>query len=217
MPSWIKAYVTYVDAVNRLVGRCVLYLVFVMMGILLYSAISRYCFDSPVIWGVEMAQFTMVIYYILGGGFALLTNSHVRMDVFYGRWKWRKQAGMDVATSAFLIVYLALLFYGCVSSTMYSIEFNQHNNSAWAPPLAPVKIIMGIGIFLTLLQAFSEFFKALARSRGLLLGEEVPERLIVESGYVAPEEEPRLVGVVSDPAGIAPKALAPAHAVAGSR
>ena len=76
---------------------------------------------------------------------------------------------------------------------------------------------MGIGIFLTLLQAFSEFFKAVARSRGLLLGEEVPERLIVESGYIAPEEEPRLVGVVSDPAGIAPKTLAPAHAVVGTR
>ena len=72
-----------------------------MMGILLYSAISRYCFDAPVIWGVEMAQFTMVVYYILGGGFALLTNSHVRMDVFYGRWKWRKQAKMDVITSVF--------------------------------------------------------------------------------------------------------------------
>ena len=198
MPKWIKVYVKYVDAINRLVGRGVLYLVFVMMGILLYSAISRYCFDSPVIWGVEMAQFTMVIYYILGGGFALLTNSHVRMDVFYGRWKWRKQAGMDVVTSFFLIVYLALLFYGCLSSTWYSIEFDQHNNSAWAPALAPIKIIMGIGIFLTLLQAFSEFFKALARSRGLLLGEEVPERLIVESGYVEPDAEPRLVGVVVD-------------------
>ncbi len=216
MPNWIKLFVRYVDAVNRLVGRGVLYLVFVMMGILLYSAISRYYFDAPVIWGVEMAQFTMVAYYILGGGFALLTNSHVRMDVFYGRWKWRKQAGMDVITSVFLVAYLVLLFYGCVSSTWYSIEFDQHNNSAWAPALAPIKIIMGIGIFLTLLQAFSEFFKALARSRGLLLGEEVPERLSVESGYVEPEAEPQLVGVVADPVA-SPQVLAPAQALGGSR
>lgn len=216
MPNWIKVYVKYVDAVNRLVGRGVLYLVFVMMGILLYSAISRYCFASPVIWGVEMAQFTMVAYYILGGGFALLTNSHVRMDVFYGRWKWRKQAGVDVVTSFFLVVYLVLLFYGCISSTWYSIEFNQHNNSAWAPALAPIKIIMGIGIFLTLLQSISEFFKALARSRGLLLGEEVPERLIVESGYVEPEAEPQLVGVVVDSVS-SPQVLAPAHALNSSR
>ena len=109
-----------------------------------------------------------------------------------------------------------MLFYGCVSSTWYSIEFDQHNNSAWAPALAPVKIIMGIGIFLTLLQAFSEFFKALARSRGLLLGEEVPERLIVESGYVEPEAEPQLVGVVADPVA-STQVLAPAQALGGSR
>ena len=32
---------------------------------------------------------------------------------------------------------------------------------------------MGIGIFLTLLQSISEFFKALARSRGLLLGDRI--------------------------------------------
>ncbi len=216
MPNWIKVYVKYVDAVNRLVGRGVLYLVFLMMGILLYSAISRYCFASPVIWGVEMAQFTMVAYYILGGGFALLTNSHVRMDVFYGRWEWRKQASVDVVTSFFLVVYLVLLFYGCISSTWYSIEFNQHNNSAWGPSLAPIKIIMGIGIFLTLLQSISEFFKALARSRGLLLGEEVPERLIVESGYVEPEAEPQLVGVVVDSVS-SPQVLAPAHALNSSR
>ncbi|SDF03097.1 TRAP transporter small permease subunit [Desulfovibrio legallii] len=187
MPSCIKLFVRYVDAVNRLVGRITLYLVFVMMGILLYSAASRYFFDNPVIWGVEMAQFCMVVYYVLGGGFALLINSHVRMDVFYGRWPWRKQARMDVFTSFFLIVYLGLLFYGCLSSTWYSIEFDQHNNSAWAPALAPIKTIMAVGIFLTLLQAFSEFFKAVARSRGLMIEENIPERLIVENGSLEPD------------------------------
>ena len=75
---------------------------------------------------------------------------------------------------------------------------------------------MGIGIFLTLMQAFSEFFKAVARSRGLLLGEEVPERLIVESGYVAPEAEPQLVGVVVD-TDSTPQVLAPVHAHGSSR
>ena len=75
---------------------------------------------------------------------------------------------------------------------------------------------MGIGIFLTLLQAVSEFFKAVARSRGLLLGEEVPERLIVESGYVEPEAEPQLVGVVADTSST-PQVFATAHANSSAR
>ncbi len=187
MPNCIRLFVRYVDAVNRLVGRVVLYLVFVMMAVLLYSAISRYFFHSPVIWGVEMAQFCMVAYYLLGGGFALLVNSHVRMDVFYGRMRWRNQARMDVFTSFFLVVYLVMLLYGGLSSTWYSIEFNQRNNTAWGPSLAPIKILMALGIALTLLQSISEFFKAVARSRGLLLGEDIPERLIVETGSAEPD------------------------------
>jgi TRAP-type mannitol/chloroaromatic compound transport system permease small subunit len=182
MPAFVKIYVRYVDAFNRLVGRGVLGLVFVMMGILLYSAVSRYFFDSPVIWGVEMAQFSMMAYFILGGGFALLLNSHVRMDVFYSRWGWRKRAKTDALTFLFMAGYLGLLLYGSVSSTIYSFEFNQHNNSAWGPPIAPVKCILVLGIFLTLLQAVSEFFKDMARSRGLVLGMDVPELLLVEAG-----------------------------------
>ena len=197
MPAFVSLFVRYVDAVNRCVGRGVLSLVFVMMGILLYSAVSRYCFDAPVIWGVEMAQLSMMAYYILGGGFALLLNSHVRMDVFYSRWGWRKRAKADALTFLFLAAYLGLLLYGSVSSTLYSFEFHQHNNSAWAPPVAPIKCILVLGIFLTLLQAISEFFKDIARSRGLVLGMDVPELLLVEADeqekIAADRSEPELV------------------------
>jgi TRAP-type mannitol/chloroaromatic compound transport system permease small subunit len=179
--SFIKNYVRYVDAVNRLVGKGVVYMVFVIMGILLYSSVSRYFFDTPVIWGVEMAQFSMVVYYILGGGFSLLLHSHVRMDVLYSRWSWRKQSGVDAFTSLFLIAYLGLLLYGGISSAVYSIEFDQHNNTAWAPHMAPVKCILVLGIFLMFLQAVSEFFKSVARSRGIILGMEVPELLLIEA------------------------------------
>ena len=37
----IKAYVRYVDAFNRRIGRMTMYLIFAMMGILLYSSITK--------------------------------------------------------------------------------------------------------------------------------------------------------------------------------
>ena len=58
----------WVDAVNRLVGRAMMYLIFVMIGILLWSSISRGLFGISYIWSVEMAQFMLTAYYILGGG-----------------------------------------------------------------------------------------------------------------------------------------------------
>jgi TRAP-type mannitol/chloroaromatic compound transport system permease small subunit len=198
MPKFILFYVRCVDKVNRAVGRGCLYLVFAIMGILIFSSLSRHFFDRPVIWGVEMAQFAMVIYFTVGGAFALLLNSHVRMDLLYSRWNPRKKARMDAFTFFFLICYLGLLLYGCLSSTAYSLEYNQHNNTAWAPPIAPVKIIIGVGIFLTILQAFSEFFKDLARSKNLEIGVDIPEKTLLEES--ARERGTEVVVPVSAPA-----------------
>lgn len=155
-----------VDAVNRLVGRAMMYLIFVMMGILLWSSISRGLFDISYIWSVEIAQFMLTAYYILGGGYSMQIDAHVRMDVFYSRWSPRKQALADVLTSGFLIFYIVFLLAGGISGTIYAIEYNQKNYSSWAPPLAPIKIIMCIGIALMLLQVIAQLFRDVAKARG---------------------------------------------------
>ena len=156
----------WVDAVNRLVGRAMMYLIFVMIGILLWSSISRGFFDISYIWSVEMAQFMLTAYYILGGGYSMQLDSHVRMDLFYSRWSTRTQALADALTSGFLLFYIVFLLVGGISGTIYAIEYNQKNYSSWAPPLAPIKIIMCIGIALMLLQVIAQLFKDVARARG---------------------------------------------------
>ncbi len=166
MPKAIKAYVRFVDALNRTVGKMTMYLIFVMMGILFFAAISRSFFNVPFIWVIEMAQFTMAAYYMLGGGYSMQLGAHVRMDVLYDRWTPKKRAFTDSFTSFFLIFYLVFLLYGGYSSTEYAIMYNQKNYSAWAPPMAPIKVIMTFGIFLMLLQAIATFFKDLATTRG---------------------------------------------------
>ena len=166
MPDAIKAYVHYVDRINGVVGRITMYLVLVMIAILLFSTISRSIFDIPYIWVMEMAQFVMAAYYILGGGYSMQLDSHVRMDVLYTRWSVKRRAFTDSITAFCLVFYLILLFYGGISSTQYALEYGQKNYSAWAPAMAPIKIIMTFGIFLMLLQAIAIFFKDLATARG---------------------------------------------------
>lgn len=166
MPKAIQIYVRWVDAVNRVVGRAMMYLIFVMMGLLLLSSISRGLFDISYIWSVEMAQFMLTAYYILGGGYSMQIDAHVRMDLFYSRWSPRRQALADALTSGFLLFYIVFLLTGGISGTLYAIEYNQKNYSSWAPPLAPIKIIMCIGITLMLLQIIAVFFKDVAKARG---------------------------------------------------
>lgn len=166
LPSFIKSYVRWVDKTNRFVGRITMYMVFAMIGILLYSTLSRSIFDIPVIWTVELAQFTMAAYYLLGGGYSLQNRAHVRMDVFYERWSDKTKAKVDALTSVFLIFYMLVLLYGGYSSTEYAVEYGEHKNSSWGPPMAPIKIIMTTGIFLMFLQVLATFFKDIATARG---------------------------------------------------
>jgi TRAP-type C4-dicarboxylate transport system permease small subunit len=166
MPGVIKAYVRYVDAVNRVLGFFVMYLALVMMGILLFASITRYVFNVPFVWIIEMAQFLMAAYYILGGGYSMQLDAHVRMDVLYERWTPRTRAFVDSITAFCLVFYLIYMVWGGISSSTYALKYNQVNYSAWAPPMAPIKIIMTVGIALMLLQAISIFFKDLAKVTG---------------------------------------------------
>ena len=166
MPKAVKIFVRYVEAVNKAVGKFSMYLIFAMMGVLLFESIFRTIFNQPHIWVVEIAQFTMAAYYLLGGGYSMILKGHVRMDLLYGRWSAMRQAMTDVITIFFLIFYLVFLLYGGISSIEYAVTYGQVNYTPWAPPLAPIKIIMTIGILLMLLQAIATLFKDLAMVRG---------------------------------------------------
>ena len=165
----MRGYIFVVDLVNRRVGRFVMYGMFVIMGILLWSSLSK-TFFNPSLWTLEMAQFAMVTYYILGGPYAVQTDANVRMDLFYGSWSMRRKAWFDVFTVFFLLFYLAVLLWGGIDSTVYSFQYGgERSPSAWRPYLWPIKVIMVVGIVLMIFQAVSEFFKDILRLRGVAL------------------------------------------------
>jgi TRAP-type mannitol/chloroaromatic compound transport system permease small subunit len=165
MPNFIKRYIKIVDSMNYFVGRATMYLIFVMIGVLFYSSVSK-TFFFPALWTLEFAQFLMVSYFLLGGAYSIQLKGHVRMDLLYSRGSERTQHRWDTFTSIFLIAYLIMLLYGSLSSLTYAIEYGERSYSSWRPYMWPVKIIMATGIILMLLQAFSQFFKDLAAARG---------------------------------------------------
>lgn len=168
MPRFVSVYVRTVDAINYRIGRVMMYGIFVMMGILLRSSISK-TFFLPSLWTLELAQFAMVTYYILGGPYSIQLGSNVRMDLFYGNWSVRKKAWFDSFTVLLLIFYLSVLLYGAIDSTSYSLQYGERNPTAWRPYLWPIKSIMTVGFFLMLLQATSELLKDIAEIREVKL------------------------------------------------
>jgi TRAP-type mannitol/chloroaromatic compound transport system permease small subunit len=160
-----KRYVTVVDRVNYRLGRVMMYFIFVMIGILLWSSISK-TFFLPSLWTLEIAQFSMVAYYILGGPYSIQMGSNVRMDLFYSEWSDKTKAWVDSFTVLFLITYLGVLLWGALESTQYAIQYGERSYSSWRPYMWPIKVIMCIGITLMLLQTISELIKDIAKIRG---------------------------------------------------
>ena len=181
-----RIFIRRVDALNRRLGRVIMYGIFALMAVLLWSSISK-TFFLPSLWTLEMAQFIMVAYYILGGPYSIQLGSNVRMDLFYGGWSQRKKAWFDLITVLFLIFYLGVLIYGAIASTAYSLGYYgsapfsffagvlggaeeigrmERSSSAWRPYLWPIKSVMIIGMFLMLLQCLSELLKDVLRLKG---------------------------------------------------
>ncbi len=165
MPKAIKLFVKYVEAVNYRIGRIAMYGIFVMAAILLWSSISK-TFFLPSLWTLEMAQFAMVAYYILGGPYSIQLNANVRMDLLYANWSPKKKACFDSVTVLLLLFYLGVMLYGAIDSTAYAFQYGERNPTAWRPVLWPIKTLMCIGFLLMLLQSLAELCKDIAKIRG---------------------------------------------------
>ncbi|WP_417675633.1 TRAP transporter small permease subunit [Roseibium sp.] len=195
MPRAARAYIRIVDGFNSGLGRIMMWGVFGMAGILLWSSISK-TFFQPSLWTLEVAQFAMVAYYVLGGPYSIQLGANVRMDLFYADWSLKKKAWFDAFTVFLLIFYLGVLLVGAVNSTAYSLGYFgkdgftffkdlivafvtggpdaakevmgyiERSPTAWRPYLWPVKFIMLFGFILMLLQTISELIKDIARIKG---------------------------------------------------
>lgn len=84
MPRWSVAYVRLIDRLCARIGRVAMYLLYVMMAIMLWSSATKIT-GFPAIWTLEMAQFTLVAYYMLGAPWTLQMDTNVRMDLLYAR------------------------------------------------------------------------------------------------------------------------------------
>ena len=190
--SILNLYIKVVDALNKAIGRVVMFGIFVLMGILLWSIVSK-SLDVPSLWTIEGAQFAMIAYVFLGGPYAIQMSSHVRMDLFYDNWSVKRKAWTDSITVLCLLIYLCVLLWGAVGSTAYSLGYfgsdpfafftelfgaalsgtqddvigtMERSRTIWRPDLWPIKAVLCVAIVLMILQTISELCKDVLRIRG---------------------------------------------------
>lgn len=148
-----------IDYSSEIIGKFSKYLILVIISIMLFEIISRYVFNDPTEWVAELSSYIFGSYFFLGGAYILLREGHVRMDILYVKWTEKGKKIADIATFPLFALYVGIVVYGGIGNIQFSLKVNEHSNSLWGPPLAPIKIIMTFGSLLLLIQGISIFIR----------------------------------------------------------
>jgi len=127
----------------------------------------RYFAGAPKVWTGELTQLLFGIYAVLSGGYIMAHGGHVNVDILYSRLSPRKRAVIDAFTSLLFLVFVGALLYFGSALAWESISFWEHSQSAWDPPIWPVKAAIPIGAVLLLLQGIVKLLQDLMAVFGI--------------------------------------------------
>lgn len=85
-----------IDRINEYTGKTVSFLVILMVFIILYEIVARYIFNRPTIWAHELSQMVFGTYVMLLGGFLLVNDGHVNVEILYRKFSPRLRAVVDL-------------------------------------------------------------------------------------------------------------------------
>jgi TRAP-type mannitol/chloroaromatic compound transport system permease small subunit len=97
------------DALNRWTGRTVRWLALAMVLVQFVIVLMRYLFGISYIFASESVLYMHAALFMLGAGYTLLVDGHVRVDIFYARWSPRRRARLDAAGAVLLLLPSMLL------------------------------------------------------------------------------------------------------------
>jgi TRAP-type mannitol/chloroaromatic compound transport system permease small subunit len=152
----IEKYLGYIDRTNEWCGRILSYLVPVMTILIVIEIVMRYFFDAPTCWNNELTQMIFGTYAVLAGGFVLLRNGHVHVDLIISNFSRRTQALLFIIlTAPLFFLFTGMLLYHGTSFAWESLMVREHSQSAWNPPVYPWKMMLPLGGLLMLLQGIA--------------------------------------------------------------
>ncbi|WP_142850332.1 TRAP transporter small permease subunit [Telmatospirillum sp. J64-1] len=173
-PSILLWFSRQLDRINATVGAVVMWFAIGMMLIQFGIVIMRYVFGMSFIFLNELELYLHAALFMLGAGFTLLHDGHVRVDIFYGALTPRKRALVDFLGT------LILLIPTCIVLLYYTWPFVRRSWQIMEGPLS-VGGIPALYLLKSLLPAFAVLVLiqgvALAlRSLAVMLGAPAPQK-----------------------------------------
>jgi len=169
-----------VDNINEWMGKIFLIIMPVIALIGTYEVMMRYVFSRPTNWAWEINTELLCVACAMGGGYALLKGTHVRVDVVYNLLPRRAKAILDSVTSILAITFLGVLLWQGAEMSWYSIQVRQTTKSMFRSPVYPFKTIIVIGTSLFLLQVLANLVRSVYTAyTGKAIGPEIEEDILL--------------------------------------
>ncbi|MFQ5970845.1 MAG: TRAP transporter small permease subunit [Alphaproteobacteria bacterium] len=176
METGLIAYVRAVDRVNDLIGRTTAWLILGAVLVAFAVVVMRKVFNLGFIWMQDLYVWQHAVVFMLGAGYTLLWNGHVRVDIFYSRASVRGRAWIDLlGTFIFLLPWLIVVAW--TSLPFVVLSWRLFEPSPQPDGLPGVFLLKTVIIAFALLVALQGLALS-ARSVLVLLGREEfsPER-----------------------------------------
>lgn len=153
----------WIDAVNERIGRLVGWLVLAAVLISAGNAVMRKAFSIGSNAYLEVQWYLFAAVFMLGAGYVMLRNGHVRIDFVASRLSARTNAAIDLAGLLVVVLPLALLMID-LSWPLFMRAWTSGEMSQNAGGLIrwPVLLLIPLGFAVLLAQVLSELVKRIA-------------------------------------------------------
>jgi TRAP-type mannitol/chloroaromatic compound transport system permease small subunit len=158
-----------IDGLNEKVGRAVIWLVLMATLVSAGNAVMRYGFNSSSNAWLEIQWYLFGLIFLLGAGYTLKHNGHVRIDLLYGRMGPRAQAWVDLLGGiVFLLPMSGLIAWLGWGFFWASVSVGETSPDAGGLLRWPIKLMVPVGFALLFLQGVAEVIKRAAYLSGRL-------------------------------------------------
>lgn len=179
-----------IDRGTEWLGRAVSLLALVMVLFGAYNAIVRYLgrfigvnLSSNAY--IELQWYLFSLLFLLGAGWTLKRDAHVRVDVFYARISDRARAWTNVlGTVLLLIPFCVFLLWVSWPAIRNSFLVREVSPDPGGLPRWPLKAVIPLCFVLLLLQGLAELVKEIRKLRGE--GDAEPEPVLAHPAIPLP-------------------------------
>ena len=156
-----------IDTISDWIGRSIVWLVLASVLISAGNAIIRKLFSISSNAWLEVQWYLFAGVFMLGAGYVLLKNGHVRIDFISSRLSKRTNAVIDLLGLLLVLLPLSLILID-LSWPLFHRAWTSGEMSSNAGGLIrwPVLLLMPVGFSLLLLQGLSEIIKRVAYLTG---------------------------------------------------